>query len=189
MGSMDSSLDHNGLISARGTSHYNPSLHHSAASFHSHIPTYPQLTIQTGQLPQPQSPPGTYGAHYQPNHRHGYPPSRDYRYSYGQSYTSPTQAVAPHAIFSPVLQPPHNVAHDYFRHPPAPLYYPDYLTSPTSAAPSIPAGLHYGGQHQAVSWNGPAVPSAARLQSHGGMINLRWQSNQVSSDLPACAYH
>jgi hypothetical protein len=181
MGSTDSALDHTGLISAHGAAQYNPGLQHPAAPFQSHVPTYPQLTIQTGQLPQPQSPPGNYGGHYQPSQRHGYPPSRDYRYSYGQSYTSPTQAVAPHTIFSPVLQHPHNVAHDYFRHPPTPLYYPDYLTSPTSAATStIPPGLHYGGQHQAVSWNGPTAPSAARIQSHAGMINLRWQSNQVS---------
>jgi hypothetical protein len=108
MGSMDSVLDHSGPISAHGPAQYNPGLQHPAAPFHSHVPTYPQLSIQTGQLQQPQSPPGTYGAHYQPNQRHGYPPSCDYHYSYGQSCTLPTQAVPVHTIFSPVLQHPHN---------------------------------------------------------------------------------
>jgi len=189
MGSMDSSLEQTGLISALGSTQYNPNLQHPTAPFHSHLPAYPHLTIQTGQLPQPQSPPGSYGPHYQPSQRHGYPPSRDYRYSYGQSYTSPTTAVPPHAIYSPVLQHPHSMVHDYFRHPPTPLYYPDYLTSPTSAAPPISSGLHYGGQHQSVSWNAPAVPSTVRIQPHAGMNNFRWQDNPVSPDLSAGGHH
>lgn len=182
MGSQDSPMEHGGLISAHGPAHYNPGPHHPSGAFHGQVQGYPQLTIQTSQLSQPQSPPGTYGAHYQPHQRHAYPPSRDYRYSYGQGYTSPTQAVAPSNIYSPVLQHPHNVTHDYFRHPTAPLYFPEYLTSPTSAAPSGPAGLLFGGMHQPVGWTGPAAaPSTGRNQPHAGAMHLRWQSDQLQN--------
>lgn len=178
MGSHDSSMDHGGLTSAHSAAHF--SSQNSSGPFHGQVPGYPQLTIQTGQLPQPQSPPGAYGAHYQPHQRTPFPTSRDYGYSYTQQYTSPTQAVPPSSIYSPVLPHPHNVTHDYFRHPPAPLYYPEYLTSPTSAGPSGPANLHFGALHQAVAWNGPAAPSTGRIQPHGGNMHLRWQSDQVS---------
>lgn len=165
MSSMDSNNDHTG---GTDVAHEPPYYYSSIAQTipepsHHNVPGYPQLTIQTSHLPQPQSPPGTYGAHYQHNMRGAYPPSRDYRYSYEQlSYTSPTMAGPPQAVFSPVLQPPH---HDYFHRPPNQLFYPEYVTSPTTAAHPPTSGVYYAAPPQPITWNAPINPSVAHIQS------------------------
>lgn len=183
MGSMDSAHDGSGLTDdgTMEAPQYPSTFPTIASSSYGHPSALPQLTLQTAQLPQSQSPPGAYGAHYSHAIRPPYPSARDYHLPYEQlGYTSPTHAGPPLAMFSPVLQhPPHpsNVAHGYYRRPqPAHSFYPDYLTSPTSAGP--PTGYYFAAPHQPVTWNAPHTPSISQAQAQiqaqvsAGFINV-----------------
>lgn len=191
MGSMDSSNDHIGGT-AEGphdaSYQYNPPPQNIPRPSQS-ASTYPQLTIQTSHLPQPlqpQSPSGAYGPHYSHNVRSGYPPSRDYRYSYEPqlSYTSPTMAGPPQALFSPVLQHPHGVNHhEYFHRSQNQPFYPEYVTSPTTAAPP---SMYFAAPPQPMTWNAPITPSMAHIQPPVNAVGgFKRQNNQVcmASDL------
>jgi hypothetical protein len=176
---MDSAYDHvGGTDVPQEQSYYYASTAQPIPGPSHSVPGYPQLTIQTSHLPQPQSPPGAYGAHYQHNLRSSYPPSRDYRYSYEQiSYTSPTLAGPPQAVFSPVLQAPH---HDYFHRPPNQLFYPEYVTSPTAAVHPTTTGVYYAAPPQPITWNAPINQSVAHIQSPPNTIGgFRRQNSQV----------
>ena len=166
-----------------GTPAHGVSHHHSH-----HHQGYPQLTLETAHLPQ--SPSGTFGAHY---HNNSFPASGDYRYSYEQmSYTSPTQQMHQATLFSPVLAhpPPPSVAHDYFRRtqqPSAPqAFFSEFITSPTIASMPTPgAGFYYAAPSQPVNWNAPLPPMPPHLQSP--IVDMsgqrRLNANQVCSQV------
>jgi hypothetical protein len=186
MGSMDSSHDYSSPVVEP-----QPDLAQHGSAFQSiaepnrnsgNYANFPQLSIQTSHLPQPQSPLGEYGAHFQPPSGYGYPPSRNHRYQpHYPSFTSPTQSAPPLAVYNPMLQHQHNPPLEYFRRPPTQMYYPDYITSPTAAAPSTPNAYYFATAPVTVTWNQPHTPSAPPVPSsaNGQTAPPRRQTNPV----------